>query len=61
MTATALAPRRTLLPPQSTELERALDQTFPQWDALADAFTVPSVGYSAAASVVSSAGASALG
>ena len=44
MTATALAPRRTLLPPQSTELERALDQTFPQWDALADAFTVPSVG-----------------
>ncbi len=44
MTATTLAPRRTLLPPQSTELERALDQTFPQWDALADAFTVPSVG-----------------
>ena len=44
MTATALAPRRTLLPPQSTELERALDQTFPQWDALAGAFTVPSVG-----------------
>ena len=44
MTATALAPRRTLLPPQSTPLERALDQTFPQWDALADAFTVPSVG-----------------
>ena len=44
MTATALAPRRTLLPPQSTELERALDQTFPQWDALAAAFTVPSVG-----------------
>lgn len=44
MTATALAPRRTLLPPQSTPLERALEQTFPQWDALADAFTVPSVG-----------------
>ena len=44
MTATALAPRRTLLPPQSTPLERAIDQTFPQWDALADAFTVPSVG-----------------
>ena len=44
MTATTLAPRRTLLPPQSTPLERALDQTFPQWDALADAFTVPSVG-----------------
>lgn len=44
MTATALAPRRTLLPPQSTPLERALDQTFPQWDALAAAFTVPSVG-----------------
>lgn len=44
MTATTLAPRRTLLPPQSTSLERALDQTFPQWDALADAFTVPSVG-----------------
>lgn len=44
MTATALAPRRTLLPPQSTPLERALDQTFPQWDDLADAFTVPSVG-----------------
>ena len=44
MTATTLAPRRTLLPPQSTELERALDQTFPQWDALAAAFTVPSVG-----------------
>ena len=44
MTATALAPRRTLLPPKSTPLERALDQTFPQWDALADAFTVPSVG-----------------
>ncbi len=41
---TTLAPRRTLLPPQSTSLERALDQTFPQWDALADAFTVPSVG-----------------
>ena len=44
MTATTLAPRRTLLPSQSTSLERALDQTFPQWDALADAFTVPSVG-----------------
>ena len=44
MTATTLAPRRTLLPPQSTSLERALDQPFPQWDALADAFTVPSVG-----------------
>ena len=44
MTATTLAPRRTLLPPQSTELERAIDQTFPQWDALAAAFTVPSVG-----------------
>ena len=44
MTDTTLAPRRTLLPPQSTPLERALDQTFPQWDALADAFTVPSVG-----------------
>ena len=44
MTATTLAPRRTLLPPQSTPLERALEQTFPQWDALADAFTVPSVG-----------------
>ena len=44
MTATTLAPRRTLLPPQSTSLERAIDQTFPQWDALADAFTVPSVG-----------------
>lgn len=44
MTATTLAPRRTLLPPQSTSLERALDQTFPQWDALAAAFTVPSVG-----------------
>lgn len=44
MTATTLAPRRTLLPPQSTPLERALDQTFPQWDALAAAFTVPSVG-----------------
>ena len=44
MTATTLAPRRTLLPPQSTPLERALDQTFPQWDDLADAFTVPSVG-----------------
>lgn len=44
MTATTLAPRRTLLPPQSTPLERAIDQTFPQWDALADAFTVPSVG-----------------
>jgi hypothetical protein len=44
VTATTLAPRRTLLPPQSTPLERALDQTFPQWDALADAFTVPSVG-----------------
>ena len=44
MTATTLAPRRTLLPPQSTPLERVLDQTFAQWDALADAFTVPSVG-----------------
>ncbi len=44
MTATALAPRRTLLPPQSTPLERALDQTFPRWDALAGAFTVPSLG-----------------
>ena len=44
MTATTRAPRRTLLPPQSTPLERALDQTFPQWDALAAAFTVPSVG-----------------
>lgn len=44
MTGTALAPRRTLLPPQSTPQERALDQTFPQWDALASAFTVPSLG-----------------
>ncbi len=43
MTA-ALAPRRHILPPQSTQLERAVDETIPQWDLLADAFTPPSLG-----------------
>ena len=33
-----------LLPPQSTELERAFDETLPAWDHLADAFTPPSLG-----------------
>lgn len=37
-------PRRHLLPPQATALERAVDQSAPQWDDLADAFTAPSVG-----------------
>lgn len=41
----APAPRRPhLLPPQSTELERAFDETLPAWDALANAFTPPSLG-----------------
>ena len=31
------APRRHLLPPNATPLERAIDQTFPQWDGLAEA------------------------
>lgn len=33
-----------LLPPQSTELERAFDETLPAWDTLANAFTPPSQG-----------------
>lgn len=40
----ALAPRRHILPPQSTALERAVDETMPQWDSLAGAFTPPSQG-----------------
>lgn len=45
MTASAsVAVRRHILPPQSTELERAIDETMPQWDAIAGAFTPPSVG-----------------
>ena len=42
--AAALAPRRHILPPQATLLERAVDETIPQWDALAGAFAVPSQG-----------------
>lgn len=45
MTASAsVAVRRHILPPQSTELERAIDETMPQWDAIAGAFTPPSLG-----------------
>lgn len=44
MTAPTTAPRRHLLPPQATPLERAVDQSTPQWDALADAFRPPSEG-----------------
>lgn len=45
MTASAsVAVRRHILPPQSTELERAIDETVPQWDAIAGAFTPPSLG-----------------
>lgn len=42
MTTAATPARRHLLPPQATQLERAIDQTFPRWDALADAFRLPS-------------------
>ena len=38
MTATA---RRHILPPSTTALERAIDQTAPAWDGLADALPLP--------------------
>jgi len=44
VTTTATPPRRHLLPPQATPLERAIDQSAPQWDALAGAFMPPSAG-----------------
>lgn len=44
MTPSAPMPRRHLLPPQSTALERAVDETSPAWDGIAAAFTPPSVG-----------------
>lgn len=43
-TAYAVAPRRHLLPPQSTPLERAVDEVMPAWDTLANAFAPPSAG-----------------
>lgn len=43
-TAYATAPRRHVLPPQSSALERAVDEVMPAWDALADAFRPPSAG-----------------
>ncbi|KQO24190.1 hypothetical protein ASF11_21635 [Acidovorax sp. Leaf76] len=44
MTTTAPPSRRHLLPPQATPLERAIDQSAPQWDALAAAIGSPSTG-----------------
>jgi hypothetical protein len=45
MTATAAtAPRRHILPPNATALEKAVDQAIPAWDGLADAFAPPSQG-----------------
>ena len=36
--------RRTILPPNATALERAVDQAAPAWDGIADAFTTPAEG-----------------
>lgn len=36
--------RRTILPPNATALERAIDQAAPAWDGIADAFTTPAEG-----------------
>ena len=38
------APRRHLLPPNATTLEKAVDQTAPHWDATAQAFPLPRQG-----------------
>ena len=38
------APRRHLLPPNATTLEKAVDQTAPKWDATAQAFPLPRQG-----------------
>lgn len=38
------APRRHLLPPNATALEKAVDQTAPKWDATAQAFPLPRQG-----------------
>lgn len=38
------APRRHLLPPNATTLEKAVDQTAPNWDATAQAFPMPRQG-----------------
>ena len=38
------APRRHLLPPNATTLEKAVDQTAPNWDATAQAFPLPRQG-----------------
>ena len=38
------APRRHLLPPNATALEKAVDQTAPNWDATAQAFPLPRQG-----------------
>ena len=40
--------RQHVLPPSTTPLERAWDETFPAWDGLADAFKTPSEGAPAA-------------
>lgn len=39
--------RRTILPPNATALERAVDQAAPAWDGIADAFTPPAEGEAA--------------
>lgn len=43
-TAAAAMPRRHVLPPNATALEKAVDQAIPAWDDLADAFPVPAAG-----------------
>ena len=40
--------RQHILPPSTTPLERAWDETFPAWGGLADAFKTPSEGEPAA-------------
>ena len=39
--------RRSILPPNATALERAIDQAAPAWDGIADAFTTPAEGEAA--------------
>ncbi|AVS66641.1 phage tail protein [Paracidovorax avenae] len=41
---TATATRAHILPPNATPLERAIDQTAPAWDHIAEAFTPPGAG-----------------
>ncbi|MDA1877788.1 phage tail protein, partial [Bacillus cereus group sp. BY112LC] len=42
------APRRHVLPPNATALEKAVDQVVPNWDGLAGAFPAPAQGEPAA-------------